>query len=58
MACRSVIKVVCRSSMKDIFFIVFIRSSSDTRWKCRKNKANSRTKKKTLKYARTECYQS
>ena len=37
--------------------IVFIRSSPDIRWKCYKNTANSRTKK-TLKYTRTECYQS
>ena len=31
------------------FFIVFIRSSPDIRWKCYKNTANSRTKKENIK---------
>ena len=35
--------------MKCFFFIVFIRSSPDIRWKCYKNTANSRTKKENIK---------
>ena len=51
-----------------IFFIVFIGSSPDIRWKFYKNTANSRTKEKTLKYTLnitphidniiTKCYQT
>ena len=31
-----------------VFFILFIRSSLDIRWKCYKNTANSRTKKENI----------
>ena len=34
---------------QSLFFIVFIRSSPDIRWKCYKNIANNRTKKENIK---------
>ena len=34
--------------LTDRFFIVFIRSSPDIRWKCYKNTANNRTKKENI----------
>ena len=53
----NVLDLLVLINIKFVFLIVFIRSSSDTRWKCYKTLRIIVLKKIRLKYTKTEFYQ-
>ena len=53
----NVLDLLVLINIKFVFLIVFITSSSDTRWKCYKTLRTIVLKKIRLKYTKTEFYQ-